>query len=44
MEKVQEISELAKKQRFKLAGFRSFDRIVTDEAIERVRNYAASKT
>jgi len=43
LEKVKEIAEIAKKQGFRLAGFRSFDKIVTDEMVERVRNLAASK-
>ncbi len=37
IEKVQEISRLAKKHGFKLAGFRAFDEPVTDERIEQVR-------
>lgn len=40
IEKVQEIQQLAAKQGFKLAGFRSFDRLVTDEMIDRVREFA----
>ncbi|MHC9542925.1 MAG: shikimate dehydrogenase [Vulcanimicrobiota bacterium] len=43
LEKVKEIAEIAKKQGFRLAGFRSFDKIVTDEMIERVRTLSASR-
>ena len=41
IEKVTEISEMAARQGFKLAGFRSFDRIVTDEMIQKVKEHAA---
>lgn len=37
VEQVDEISALANRHGFKLAGFRSFERAVTDEAIEHVR-------
>lgn len=37
VEQVDEISALADRHGFKLAGFRSFERAVTDEAIEHVR-------
>lgn len=43
IEKIKEISEMAKRQGFKLTGFRSFDQIVTDEKIEQVKKYAAQK-
>jgi hypothetical protein len=38
--KVQEISQLAAKHGFRLAGFRSFERAVTDEEIGRIRENA----
>jgi len=37
MEQVEETSNLAKKHGFGLAGFRSFERKVEDEDIDRVR-------
>jgi fatty aldehyde-generating acyl-ACP reductase len=37
---VQRIGEIAKKHGFKLAGFRSFERAVSDETIAQVRNNA----
>jgi fatty aldehyde-generating acyl-ACP reductase len=37
IDKVREIAEMARKHDFKLAGFRSFDRMVTDEMIEKVK-------
>jgi len=37
VEQVREISALADKHGFKLAGFRSFERAVTEEHIERIR-------
>ena len=40
LDQVEEISRLADRHGFKLAGFRSFDRFVTDEAIEAVREAA----
>ena len=40
VEQVKEIAALAEKHGFKLAGFRSFERQVTDEYIERVRKAA----
>lgn len=43
VEKVDEISKLAKKHGFKLAGFRSFEREVTSEKIESVRKNAERK-
>jgi len=43
IDKVREISELARLNGFKLAGFRSFDRIVTDEMVENVKKQAAEK-
>lgn len=43
IEKVHEISQLAKRQGFRLAGFRSFDRIVTDEMVNKVRELSSSK-
>jgi len=43
VEQVEEISKLAKKHGFKLAGFRSFERPVTKEQIERVKKNAEEK-
>jgi hypothetical protein len=40
MEKVKEIAALADKHGFKLAGFRSFERQVTDEYIDGVKKAA----
>ena len=40
MEKVKEIAALADKHGFRLAGFRSFERQVTDEYIDRVKKAA----
>jgi predicted amino acid dehydrogenase len=40
LDKVNEISDLAGKHGFRLSGFRSFEREVTDEQIERVRRNA----
>lgn len=40
LDQVEEISRLADRHGFKLAGFRSFDRFVTDEEIEAVREAA----
>lgn len=40
IENVREIEQIAKKQGFTLAGFRSFERIVTDEMIEKVKQSA----
>jgi len=39
---VREIAALAEKHGFRLAGFRSFERAVTDADIERVRTAAAA--
>lgn len=41
IEQVEEIANLARKHGFKLAGFRSFERRVSDEQIARVRQYVA---
>ncbi len=41
VEKVAEIRALAQKHGFRLAGFRSFEKAVTQETIERVRKLAA---
>jgi predicted amino acid dehydrogenase len=41
VEQVREISRLALKHGFKLAGFRSFERAVDEEYIERVRKNAS---
>jgi predicted amino acid dehydrogenase len=41
LERVAETRAMAQKHGFELAGFRSFERPVTDEAIERVRQLAA---
>lgn len=43
IEQVEEITSLADKHGFKLAGFRSFEKAVTDEQIERVRRNAQRK-
>ena len=43
IEQVEEISALAAKHGFKLAGFRSFERAVTEEQIERIRDNARQK-
>jgi predicted amino acid dehydrogenase len=40
VEQVQHIGELAKKHGFKLAGFRSFERAITEDDISRVRDNA----
>ena len=37
LEKVNEISQLAAKHGFRLAGFRSFERAVTEEQIDRIK-------
>ncbi len=42
LKKVDEISELAKKHGFKLAGFRSFEKPVEKELIQKVKRYAAN--
>jgi len=44
IERVEEISRLAKKHGFKLAGFRSFERAVSKEEIERIRARARQRT
>lgn len=44
VEQVEEISALAEKHGFKLAGFRSFERAVTDEQIRQARANAQRKT
>ena len=43
VEQVQRIGEIARKHGFKLAGFRSFERAVDEETIERVRANARRK-
>lgn len=43
LQKVREISALAKKHGFELAGFRSFERTLTEEDLARVRENAAKK-
>lgn len=43
LDRVKEIHNLAKKHGFKLAGFRSFERPITKEDIERVKRLAFSK-
>jgi len=43
VEQVDEISRLASKHGFKLAGFRSFEREVTPEEIERIKQNAVKK-
>jgi len=40
LEQVNEIEAIADKHGFRLSGFRSFEKAVTDEQIERVRQYA----
>jgi fatty aldehyde-generating acyl-ACP reductase len=44
VEQVEEITALAEKHGFKLAGFRSFEKAVTDEQIQRVKANAKRKT
>jgi fatty aldehyde-generating acyl-ACP reductase len=41
LEQVDEIGEIARRHGFKLSGFRSFERAVSDEQIERVRQRAS---
>jgi len=43
IEKVEEISVLAKKHGFKLAGFRSFERAIPEEKIQEIKRRAALK-
>jgi fatty aldehyde-generating acyl-ACP reductase len=43
IQQVQEIADLARKHGFKLAGFRSFERAIDDEQIERIRENARRK-
>lgn len=43
VEKVREIAQLAKKHGFKLAGFRSFERPVSQETIEQIKRNAKMK-
>jgi fatty aldehyde-generating acyl-ACP reductase len=40
LERVQEIAQLAARHGFRLAGFRSFERAVTEEQIDRIRTNA----
>jgi len=40
LEQVEEIARLATKHGFRLAGFRSFERAVTEEQIDRIRTNA----
>jgi predicted amino acid dehydrogenase len=40
LDKVKEIARLAKKHGFRLAGFRSFEKAVTEEQIDRIRTNA----
>ncbi|GAV23369.1 saccharopine dehydrogenase NADP-binding domain-containing protein, partial [Carboxydothermus pertinax] len=44
LEKVEEINRLAQKHGFKVGGFRSFERAVTVEEIEKIRKNAIKKT
>jgi len=44
LDKVREIGRLAAKHGFSLAGFRSFERAVTDDIIAQIRERAAAKT
>ena len=39
-QQVEEISQIALKHGFRLSGFRSFERPVRDEEIDRIRSYA----
>ncbi|HQE04798.1 MAG: shikimate dehydrogenase [Tepidanaerobacter sp.] len=43
VEQVEEISRIAEKHGFKLAGFRSFERAVTEEQIEKIKENARRK-
>jgi predicted amino acid dehydrogenase len=43
LEKVEEISRLARKHGFKLAGFRSFEQFLSNEEIDRIRENALEK-
>lgn len=43
VEQVMEIARLAEKHGFRLGGFRSFERAVTDEYIERIKENARRK-
>lgn len=43
LEKIITIAELAKKHHFKISGFRNFERAVTKEEIDSVRNFAAQE-
>lgn len=43
VEQVEEISRIAEKHGFKLAGFRSFERAVTEEQIEKSRKMQGEK-
>jgi ABC-type Zn uptake system ZnuABC Zn-binding protein ZnuA len=43
VEQVDTIAKLAKKHGFKLGGFRSFERAVSEETIENVRKNAARR-
>jgi len=42
-QKVDEITEIAGRHGFHLSGFRSFDQVVTQEQIERVRHLARTQ-
>jgi len=43
LDQVEEITRLAEKHGFKLAGFRTFERAVTDEKIAEIRSRAESR-
>ena len=43
VEQVEEITRIADKHGFKLAGFRSFEKAVTEEQIARIRKNAGKK-
>ena len=43
LERVKEIAAIAQRHGFRLGGFRSFERAVTDEAIERIRENARQR-
>jgi fatty aldehyde-generating acyl-ACP reductase len=43
LDKVEEISNITEKHGFQLSGFRSFERPITDEEIDRVKQDAARR-
>ena len=44
LERVKEIESIARKHGFRLSGFRSFEKPVTEEQIEQVRRFARKKS